>query len=139
MDMTTIDLIFSPIEKVNRVVNTPANSLFSVQVTMRALVESDPNTVKDVNNAYQGLLVCRIKPHFDVGKPERINITGFAIEEKRGIVRILTSTQGIKAILPSAQVLKKLIQSSSVCMRRSGININNPKTVVPIVMLSCCM
>jgi hypothetical protein len=55
-------------EKVNQVVNTSGNSLFSIQVTMRALVESDPNTIEDVNNAYQGLLVCRVKTHFDVGK-----------------------------------------------------------------------
>jgi hypothetical protein len=55
-------------EKVNQVVNTSGNSLFSLQVTMRALVESDPNIVEDVNNAYQGLLVCRIKTNFDVGK-----------------------------------------------------------------------
>jgi hypothetical protein len=55
---------------------------------------------------------------------QRINITGFAIGEKRDKVIILTSTQGIKAILsqwigrPSIEEIDSLFKFEVKCLHK---------------------
>lgn len=105
-------------EKVNWVVNTPGNSLFSVKVSVRALVEEDIKIAKDAKTALGKLRRSRVSG--EKGRPrvspnmESSYITGFAIGEERGMIRIITSTQGIKEILPQKIGYPSVEQINSV-------------------------